>query len=188
MTDRKMQRKLDLAVLIATAIDDPFREMMHTHTVVMSHAVDRMQWSDPKKQMTVSPLYVEEHSIPSLITTLMHEARHWKLNHHTKWQRTKNDLTTMFSMRRWVGKNMTVPPEFILNDNLYWELLFKVWNIAADCEIYPMLSHLPIIREEKSLRIGEWPCSLIMLGTAEFMFVQILMDEKARKEVLEFII
>lgn len=177
MIEKKTQRKLNLAVAITEALDDPFYRMAQDYSILLSEMVQRLQIDCINKEVNVSIEFVQERSLALLITTLMHEARHWSLNHHERWQ----------SLKQMIYES-NIPREFYVDGaGPKQTLLFMFWNIAADCEIYPLLSHMPIVREEAAIRAGKYPCSTVKAGTAEQMMHQLMHKEEARKEALEFI-
>lgn len=169
MSERGVKRKLNLAVFVAKAFDDTFLTMMKTHDVELTYQVNTVQYSHDSRKILVSIPFATDHSIVMLISVLMHEAKHWSLNHAERWSVLK--------------KCIIVPEELRMKD----ALLFMVWNIAADCEVFSLLHHFPVVRENNAIRAGKYPCSKVRSASAEEMMIEMIEREECRKEVLRFI-
>jgi hypothetical protein len=176
MIEKKTHRKLALAIAITKALDDPFDRLTKTYTVSFSEMTPCMNIDEVALELRVAIEFAQQASLAALISVFMHEARHWTLQHHRRWQLAKQD------MQSWI-----LPEDFLPDAEAVPGVKFKLWNIAADCEIYPTLSHIPIIRGDDSLRAGRWPCSKLRFGTAEQMLYKLVYDDEARSEALKYL-
>lgn len=177
MIDKKLQRKLDTAMYIAKALDEPFETMIKTHGIVISPLIESLELS-PAGELCISMSFIHAKTLPELIATLMHEARHHAYEHHARWGRFRE------LVRNWV-----LPKSLMHEDGTkQWCTIFRLWNIACDCEINSNLKHMPIIRDSTCIRVGKFPCTHLRITNAEGIMEEWLRhDEQAREEVLEFL-
>jgi hypothetical protein len=185
MHPKVARRKLKLAVFIAKALDNIFEEMMKVCTMESTFQVNTMQFDEKEKKLRVSPDFVDRSSVPLLISVLMHEARHWKMNHHGRWLKVRQNIMFTYSIN-----SDRFPKEYLNDDqcpNMF--LIFMVWNLAGDCEINQSMLHIPIVRNDaEAIQPGQYPCTNVGIGNTEMMFYRMIHNEPCRSEVLGYLL